>query len=117
MKATTMSRSLRALARLVSYPDAEFFAHAGELSAVLHEEGALGKERLAAAIQLNRVVLALEQRRTQLLLQILDLPAQRRLRDVQPLGGAGEALLVGHGDEVAQVAKLHAAYLGSIGRV
>ena len=46
MKSTSMSRSLRALARLVSYPDADFFAHAGELSAVLHEEGALGAERL-----------------------------------------------------------------------
>ncbi|MNM89267.1 hypothetical protein D3C81_1014960 [compost metagenome] len=46
----------------------------------------------------------LEQRRAQLLLQLLDLPAQRRLGDVQPLGGGAETAALGDFHEVTQLA-------------
>jgi nitrate reductase delta subunit len=42
-----MAHTLRALAWLLRYPDAELRAAAGELGAALHDEGALGASRLA----------------------------------------------------------------------
>jgi hypothetical protein len=38
-----------------------------------------------------------------LALELLDLPAQRRLGDPQPGGGATEVALLGHGHEPAHV--------------
>ena len=46
---------------------------------------------------------ALEQHHAQLFLQLLDLSAQRRLRDVQQLRRAGEVPLTSHGHEVADL--------------
>ena len=43
----------------------------------------------------------------ELALQLADLLGQRRLRDVQPLGGPAEVKFLGDGAEVAQVAQLH----------
>ena len=43
----TISKTLRVLAHLLSYPDAELRAHLPELRAALHEERALGASRLA----------------------------------------------------------------------
>ena len=40
-------------------------------------------------------------------LQSLDLRADRRLRDVDPLGRPGEVRLFGDGDEVLELPKLH----------
>jgi len=45
--APKMAHTLRALAWLLRYPDAELRAAAGELGAALHEEGALATGRLA----------------------------------------------------------------------
>ncbi len=42
-----MSLTLRAVARLLSYPDAELRAHLGELREALHTEAAIGPARLA----------------------------------------------------------------------
>jgi hypothetical protein len=50
---------------------------------------------------------AVEQGRTQLVLQLLDLVRQRRLRDVQALRRAGEVQRLGDGVEVAEVAQFH----------
>jgi len=47
-----MARSLRALGRLIGYPDAELRAHLGELSAALHAEAALPEARLVELDQL-----------------------------------------------------------------
>jgi nitrate reductase delta subunit len=41
------TRTLRVLARLLGYPDAELRAHLSAMSQVLHDEAALPKERLA----------------------------------------------------------------------
>jgi hypothetical protein len=37
----------------------------------------------------------------------VDLLAERRLGDVEPLGGLAEVEFLGHGDNVAEVSKLH----------
>jgi nitrate reductase molybdenum cofactor assembly chaperone NarJ/NarW len=42
-----ITRTLRVLAHLLGYPDAALRAHLPELQAALHEEGALGRARLA----------------------------------------------------------------------
>jgi len=56
-----------------------------------------------------------QQRRSNPLLQLPDLLAQRGLRDVQASRGAREAQILGQRDEVAQVPKLdvvsHKAFL------
>ncbi len=48
-----------------------------------------------------------EQRDAELILELLDVPAQRWLRDVEPLGGLGHAGFFRDGDERAQVAEIH----------
>lgn len=62
------------------------------------------QEGLASQCQARQARGAFEQRRAQLLLQFLDLPAQRRLGDVQPLGGSAEAAAFGDFHEVTQLA-------------
>ena len=46
-KANTASFTLRALARLLSYPDRDLLSHLGDLRDVLHTERALGASRIA----------------------------------------------------------------------
>jgi nitrate reductase delta subunit len=54
------TRTLRVLAHLLSYPDAELRAHLPELQAALHGEGALGSARLA---ELDALITRLARRR------------------------------------------------------
>ena len=51
----------------------------------------------------------LEQLETDFVLQIANLPADARLRDVQLERGAGNVFLPGHGDEITKMAQFHAA--------
>ena len=53
---------------------------------------------------------ALEESDTQLRLEIVDLPPQRRLGDVQLGGGPGEGARLGDRDEVTEVAQIHFGY-------
>jgi hypothetical protein len=48
-----------------------------------------------------------QQRHAELGLEPPDLLRERRLGDVQPVGGAAEMALLGDGDERAQVSELH----------
>ena len=64
------------------------------------------EQRLAGQRQLDLVRGAPEQLDADELLERADLPAQRRLRQVQLLGGAPEVELLGDGDERAQVPEL-----------
>jgi len=50
---------------------------------------------------------AFEQGHAEFVLELLDLPAQRRLGDVQTLGGAGEVEGFGEHLEISQMTKLH----------
>ncbi|WP_425256546.1 nitrate reductase molybdenum cofactor assembly chaperone [Rubrivivax sp. RP6-9] len=54
------TRTLRVLAHLLSYPDAELRAHLPELQAALHDEGALSASRLA---ELDALIERLHRRR------------------------------------------------------
>jgi hypothetical protein len=66
------------------------------------EKGAAGGRQLDAARAAD------EELRTHLMLEIAQLPAERRLRGMKPLlGRDGETALLGDGDEVAEMAKLH----------
>ena len=69
----------------------------------LVEEGAPGLG------QRDPAVVALEQGHPDRALELLDLPAQRRLRHVEPLGRAAEVQLLGDGDEGADLVEGHHA--------
>ena len=64
------------------------------------------EQRTARRGQLDAAGRALEQARADALLELPDLRAQRRLRQVQPLGRAREVELLGDRDERAQVPEL-----------
>jgi hypothetical protein len=73
----------------------------GERETRLGEEGAPRRGERHAARD------ALEERRAELALEVADLPAERRLRDVQAPGGAPEVPLLRDGREIAEVPELH----------
>jgi hypothetical protein len=56
-------------------------------------------ERPTRRRQTYRTGVAVEQRRPELAFQLFDRPAQWRLSDVQPLGGASEVQFLGHCQE------------------
>jgi nitrate reductase delta subunit len=57
---TSATKTLRVLAHLLSYPDAELRAHLPELQTALHDERALGGARLA---ELDALITRLSRRR------------------------------------------------------
>ncbi|MNE29385.1 hypothetical protein D3C80_1228640 [compost metagenome] len=65
-------------------------------------------EKTPGVGQLQRAA-ALQQHHPQFVLQLLDLPAQRRLGDVQALGGAGEVEGLSQYLEITQVPQFHGA--------
>ena len=69
------------------------------------------EQRLAGGRELDAARGPVEERLPELGLEAADLLRERRLRDVQALGGAAEVPLLGHGDEVAQVPELHGSAL------
>ena len=71
-------------------------------------EPRLGEKGVAGGRELDAACMAFEERRADLALQVADLPAQRRLRDVESPRRAAEVQLLGDRDEVAKVAELHA---------
>src|SRR5262249_21574601 len=67
----------------------------------------LGHEGRAGVGEADAPVRAIEQADTDLVLELLDLLAERRARDVEPRGRAPEVQLVGDREGVAEVAELH----------
>jgi hypothetical protein len=57
--------------------------------------------------QLGSARSAIEEGDAQVALQRTDLLRERRSGDVQPAGGGGEAPLLGHGEEVPELAQVH----------
>ena len=51
--------------------------------------------------------MARQQRRADIFLELLDLHAERGLRDMQILGGGGETAELGNPGEVAKLTKIH----------
>lgn len=66
----------------------------------------LGQENPAVGGEPDALLAAFEQGESQVLLQLGDLPAERRLGDVQALGGTADVFVLGHGDEVAQLSQV-----------
>jgi hypothetical protein len=65
------------------------------------------QEALARTRHANSASRTLEEPDTQLSLQVVDLPPQRRLSDAQSGGSSGEGARLGDGHEVTEVAELH----------
>ena len=65
------------------------------------------EQRLAGRSERDVAARPTEQSRAELALERADLLAQRRLRDVDRLGGAREVTRVGHGREVLELPELH----------
>ena len=70
-------------------------------------------QQLARLGQRHLLVAAVEQHHAQFFLELADLVRQRGLRDVQPLGRAGEVERARQGDEVTQVPQFHGVELGN----
>ncbi len=70
-----------------------------------HKPPGFLEERLAGRGELHLPVVALQQFRADDLFQFLDLPAQGRLRHVQPFRCPAEVQFLGHGDESGQLVK------------
>ena len=81
----------------------------GEIQAGEQGAGVL-LEIAAGGGQLHRAGMPGEQRRAQLFLQRGNLPAQRRLGNVQRLGGTAEVQVLGEGEEIAQLAEVDHRY-------
>ena len=64
--------------------------------------------------QLHAAGQPVKQRRAHLLFEFADLLAERRLGHAQRLGGAGKALFVCHGHQVAQVTEFHIWYVSKL---
>jgi len=73
----------------------------GEESPGLFQKRSPGLGETHASLQ------SLEECESYVVFELSDLPRQRRLNDVQPLGGPPEVLLFAHRDEIAKVPQLH----------
>src|SRR4051794_31478973 len=65
------------------------------------------EQRTARGGQRDAALRAVEEPDAELLLELADLLADRRLGDVEPLRGAAEVQLFGDGDEVPEMAEFH----------
>src|SRR5689334_3997168 len=74
---------------------------------MVEDRGRLGREVAPELGEHDAAAAALEQRLAELVLERLDLTAQRRLRDAESLGCARDVLLLRHGDEVLQLLQAH----------
>jgi predicted metal-dependent enzyme (double-stranded beta helix superfamily) len=82
----------------------------GELVDAGEQIAAPEQEAFARARHTNPAPRTLEEPDTQFRLEVVHLPPQRRLSDVQPGGGSGEGARLGDRDEVAEVTELHLGY-------
>lgn len=70
-------------------------------------ELAIERTKRAGLGQLHALGGAHKQLHAQLFFQLLNLPGERRLRDMQPRRGAADVQLFRHGDEVFQMPEIH----------
>ena len=75
----------------------------------LQDQPRLGQEALAGRRQPDQAIAALKQFYAQYPFENLDLPAERRLRHVQPGSGAAEMQLLCHGHEATYLAQFEHA--------
>lgn len=86
---------------------------AGEVAAeFLHtprigeQRAGLGEESAALGIEMDALPCPFEQGDAQLRLELHDLPAERRLRNMQDFGGAADIAGLGDGDEISDLAQV-----------
>jgi hypothetical protein len=82
--------------------------HRGRALRVGKDASGLAQEQLPGLGQLDGAARPDQERPAQLAFQVLDLLRERRLGDAEALRGAPEVPLLGDGDEVTEVAQLHA---------
>jgi hypothetical protein len=75
------------------------------------------EQRRAGRGQGHRAAVAVEQPHPKVVFEGLDLLRQRGPGDQQPLGGPAEVQLLGHRDEIPQLAQLHACHVTRRGRL
>lgn len=76
---------------------------------ILQRQARIAHPGLTGVGQLHPSAAAIEQRRSQRILQLFDLLRQGRLRDVQRFGGTGEIALFGHGQKITDMSQQHSA--------
>jgi hypothetical protein len=79
------------------------FGASPRLVDVVQDTSRVAQEQFPRRAQSNATRQSVEQEESDLLLQILDLPRQRRLRDMEPRRRATEVLLLPDPDEIAQM--------------
>ena len=92
-------------------PAAEHAAQRGDRVAAALGRGqrrpGVRQQRLSRAGEAHAALVAVEERLAELALQAADLRADRRLRDRHADGRPRELALLGHGDEVRELAEVH----------
>jgi len=73
------------------------------------DRSGVGEEASAGREELHPPRRSAKERRPELILEVADLTAQRRLGDVQAAGGPADVLLFGDGDEVGDLRQAHGA--------
>jgi hypothetical protein len=79
------------------------FGASPRLVDIVQDTSRVAQEQCPRRAQSNATRQSVEQEESDLLLQILDLPRQRRLRDMEPRRRATEVLLLPDRDEIAQM--------------
>jgi hypothetical protein len=87
-----------------------------QLVRLVEDAHGVGERRLAGARQTHAALATDEERLAQLLLERLDLVADGRLRQVQPLGGTGEVEGLGDHAKGTELRKLHVDLQSSVRR-
>lgn len=77
------------------------------MSSLHYQFSALIKKGAPGFCQLHAVIVAHEELDPQLIFQLADLPAERRLRYVQLLGGFTEIERLRHREKIAYVTQFH----------
>jgi len=84
------------------------FHHLYRLVSAFHNSARFVKKDVTSFRESDRFCAMLEQGNAEFIFQVANLPAQRRLRNVKPLGCARHVLLFSDRDEIAQVTQFHA---------
>src|ERR1700692_668071 len=84
------------------------FHHLYRLVSAFHNSARFVKKDVASFRESDRFCPMLEKGNAEFIFEVANLPAQWRLRNVKPRGCARHILSFSDGDEIAQVAQLHA---------
>src|SRR3984893_16319948 len=82
--------------------------------AIFQNPPGINQKRLAGRGESHAFAASLEQIYSEFAFKVMDLLAERRLRNVQPIGGVGEVQLLSCSDEVFKMAELHKTVLLAI---